>query len=173
MLHTNSRALRAQQSQQQSATEQQHAKEQHWGHQPGARPPQHHGGPHTTEFHVAAVLTSTNRQPIQTFIHYRCTPPSIQHYNMQPSKVVILGNSQPCHSTHLPKLLFLQAKAVYTTYSPSPHTVTNRPLGLCFKLCSSPAHVQPTALVSQVHGRGGPPGGGGGQPRNNAEVNGQ
>lgn len=36
---------------------------------------------------------------------------------------------------HLPKLLFLHASAVYTTYSPSPHTVTKRPLLLCFRLC--------------------------------------
>jgi hypothetical protein len=39
-------------------------------------------------------------------------------------------------TAHLPKLLFLHASAVYTTYSPSPHTVTKRPLGLCLKLCS-------------------------------------
>lgn len=38
-------------------------------------------------------------------------------------------------SPYLPKLLLRHASAVYTTYSPSPHTVTKRPLGLCFRLC--------------------------------------
>lgn len=38
------------------------------------------------------------------------------------------------NSSAEPKDLFLQAKAVYIMYSPSPQTTTNLPLGLCFKL---------------------------------------
>lgn len=34
-----------------------------------------------------------------------------------------------------PNDLFLQARAVYMIYSPSPQTTTNLPFGLCFKFC--------------------------------------
>uniref|UniRef100_A0A0A9CXH0 Uncharacterized protein n=1 Tax=Arundo donax TaxID=35708 RepID=A0A0A9CXH0_ARUDO len=39
------------------------------------------------------------------------------------------------NSSAVPKDLFLHANAVYIMYSPSPHTTTNLPFGLCLKLC--------------------------------------
>lgn len=51
------------------------------------------------------------------------------------SRIAYSPSDDQTNSRAEPNDLFLQARAVYMIYSPSPQTTTNLPLGLCFKLC--------------------------------------